>query len=202
MDDYEGPPKNWPPLGLPEGSVRALLTLIVVAVVVSNLARGREVDPLWVQTLLIAMAHYFASRRIVALSDDVIENLARQGLVEQERHPLFLPRGSIRLLIVAAFIGLAVFLYREQRLLESRALSLLGIIAAYVFGALVRTVSQWFRRRRTRPAQRLWGDLRALLVLGVLVAVAVPEFLDPRPEIRPEFREVAVGLVLFYFGVR
>jgi hypothetical protein len=202
MKDYEGPPQTWPPLGLPEGSVRALLTLIVVGVVVSNLARGREVDPLWIQTLLIAFAHYFAARRNVTVSDQVLDRLEREGLIEPERHPLFLPRGSIRLLIVAAFAGLAFYLHREQRLWEPRTLSLLGILAAYLLGTLVRTVSRWVHRRREEPVHRMWGDLRALLVLGVLIAVAIPEFMDPRPEIYPQMREVAVGLVLFYFGVR
>ena len=33
MNEFEGSPKTWPPLGMPTGSVRALLTLIMVAVV-------------------------------------------------------------------------------------------------------------------------------------------------------------------------
>jgi hypothetical protein len=36
MQEFEGSPKTWPPLGLPTGSVRALLTLIIVAVVVAK----------------------------------------------------------------------------------------------------------------------------------------------------------------------
>jgi len=57
--EFEGSPKTWPPLGLPTGSVRALLTLIVVSVVITQLSLNREVNPLWTETLLIALAHYF-----------------------------------------------------------------------------------------------------------------------------------------------
>ena len=91
--EFEGPPQNWPPLGLPIGSVRALLTLIVVAVVVSRMARGLPVDALWTQTLLIALAHYFTARRFVSLPPDVLARLEEDGLIERERHP-FLPAGQ------------------------------------------------------------------------------------------------------------
>jgi hypothetical protein len=35
--------------------VRALLTLLIVAVVLVQVARGREVEPLWTETLMIAL---------------------------------------------------------------------------------------------------------------------------------------------------
>ncbi len=44
MNEFASSPKSWPPLGLPTGSVRALLTLIVVAVVVTKLALDRPPD--------------------------------------------------------------------------------------------------------------------------------------------------------------
>ena len=40
----EGSPKYWPPLGLPVGSVRAILTLFVVAIVTVSVARGHDLD--------------------------------------------------------------------------------------------------------------------------------------------------------------
>ena len=94
MDEFEGSPKSWPPLGLPTGSVRALLTLIVVAVVVTKLALHRNLDELWVETLLIALAHYFTSRRFVSLSPAVLQRLENEGVIEKERQPLYLPRNS------------------------------------------------------------------------------------------------------------
>jgi hypothetical protein len=50
--------------------VRALLTLLIVAVVLVQVARGREVEPLWTETLMIALAHYFTSRPFLRLSPD------------------------------------------------------------------------------------------------------------------------------------
>src|SRR5258706_8059036 len=116
---------NRPPLGLPNGSVRALLTLLVVAVVIAQVCRQNDVEPLWTETLMIALAHYFTSRRFIDLAPDLIKHLEAEGHLEIESHPLALPRHSIRTLLVLAFVGLAVYLYFEHKLFEPQALSIL-----------------------------------------------------------------------------
>lgn len=195
-------PTTWPPLGMPTGSVRALLTLIVVAVVVVNVARGGELDVLWVETLLMALAHYFTSRRFVALPRDVLQRLEREGVIEQERHPLFLPRHTIRLAIIGSFVGLTVYLARENRLWESRAVSLLGMVFAYLIGTLLRVVLTWCHRRLGRTPSRFWGDAKAVVVLVGVAIAAVPELVG-MAHVLPEVTvKIALGLLLFYFGSR
>jgi hypothetical protein len=201
-NEFEGSPKTWPPLGLPIGSVRALLTMIVMAVVLSRLARGLDVDVLWIQTLLIALAHYFTSRRFVSLPPHVIARLEQEGVIENERHPLFLPKNSIRTLIVLAFAGLTVYLYRESRLFHTQAMSLIGIVFAYLFGSLVRTVGGWFNRRRVTPPSGTWGDIKAMTVLVVLALASLPEFLNLSLGLPPLFHQIALGMMLFYYGSR
>lgn len=202
MAENAGSPKQWPPLGLPVGSVRALLTMIIVGVVILDLVRGRDPDVLWIETLLIAMAHYFTSRRFVSLPPDVVHRLEQEGVLEEERQPLFLPRHTIRTLIVAAFAGVAFYLYREGRLLEPRSISLLGIVFAYLFGTFVRGIKTWLSRKRSGPPSRFWGDAQALIVLASLAIIAVPEMLGQPELLPPEAHKVALGLVLFYFGSR
>lgn len=185
------PTKIWPPLGLPSGSVRALLTLLIVAVVVAQVVRGQELELLWAETLLIALAHYFTSRRFINLPPDVIRKMAQEGHVETEANPLFLPRHSIRVIIVLAFVALGVYLYRENRLFESQALPILGVVFAYLVGVLV-----GIRRFR------VWEDVKAVVVLVVLLYTA-GACLANRPDLVPNaVRNITLGLVLFYFGSR
>ncbi len=202
MNEFEGSPKTWPPLGLPTGSVRALLTLIIVAVVVTKITLARELQALWIETLLIAMAHYFTSRRFVSLSPEVLQRLEQEGAIEKERHPLYLPKNSIRTIIVGAFVGLGIYLFREQRLFETQALALLSMVFAYLFGGMVRGLSHWWNRRRTKRASGTWGDLKALIVLGSLVAVGGLELFVPDLQLPTYLHHIVLGMTLFYFGSR
>jgi len=206
MADYDGSPLTYPPLGLPSGSVRAMLTLTCVAVVVVNTARGQVLDVFWVEALLIAMAHYFTSRRFVHLPPAVLHQLERDGVIERESQPLFLPRGSIRTLIMAAFIGLGVYLYQNDRtrLMSTPVLTLLALVSSYFIGAIVRGITSFTHRWRRSPPSRWWADLRALIVLGAMLVVAVPDLLgagNAYPD-QETVRHVALGLMLFYFGSR
>ena len=198
----EGSPKYWPPLGLPIGSVRAILTLFVVLIVTLSVARGHDLDLVWTETLLIALAHYFTSRRFVALPPDVLARIQREGVLEQEGNPLFLPRHSIRLLIVGAFIALGVYLYRQNRLWEPRAVSLLGIVFAYALGAIVRNIGSWFGRGTRQPTKAGWGDFKAIVVLLAMAVAGVPELLSMPDLLPPMTHKISLGLMLFYFGSR
>lgn len=195
-------PPSRPPLGLPVGSVRALLTLPIVGVVITQVARGRDLEPLWVETLMIALAHYFTSRRFINLPADVMRRLEAEGHVEPEGNPLFLPRFTIRALIVAAFAVLAAYTYREGRLFDLRTLSILGVVSAYLFGIFVRSLRAWWQRGREPTTLAGWEDFKAVVVLLVLFVTA-SAYLADRPELVPaQLRNMTLGLVLFYFGSR
>jgi hypothetical protein len=180
-----------PPLGMPSGSVRALLTLLIVAVVIVQMVRGQEVELLWTETLMIALAHYFTSRRFIKLPPEMIHRLTDQGAIETEAHPLFLPRHSIRAILILAFAWLAFYLAQHGQLMEPQSLSILGVVFAYLLGMVAR-----FRGLRG------WEDLKAAVVLLVLMGTAAAYLLD-RGHAVPHFvRNTTLALVLFYFGSR
>ena len=194
--------KARPPLGLPSGSVRALLTLLIVAVVLIQVARGRDVEPLWTETLMIALAHYFTSRRFIRLAPEAIRRLEAEGVVETESHPLYLPRHTIRAVLTFAFLGFAMYLYREERLFQPSALSLLGVVFAYLLGILARGALNWWTRGRKTRTLQWWEDLKAAVVLTVLACTATAYLLDRSGLVPHHFRNATLGLVLFYFGSR
>jgi hypothetical protein len=179
------------PLRLPNGSIRALLTLLIVAVVISQMIRGNDIEVLWTETLLIALAHYFTSRRFIKLPPEAIDRLVAEGFIEAEHNPLFLPKCSIRVILICAFAGVAVFLYLQHRLFETPALSLLGVVFAYLLGVVAR-LKQF----------RGWENVKATAVLLVLTCTAIA-YLMNRSELVPHlWRNFTLGLVLFYFGSR
>ena len=203
MSEPELPPNQWPPLGLPSGSVRALLTLMVVGVVIQAVIRNQSLEIIWTESLMITLAYYYTSRRFVSLPPEIVERLQQEGVLSAEQHPLFLPRHSIRLILIAAFAGMAAWLFRENRLQEPRAVSLLLIVASFIVGSIVRGIKSWLFRQPPKtnlPAR--WGDLKALVILGTVgtaVFFKVVHGLDPLP---PEYDRVALSMMLYYFGSR
>ena len=190
-----------PPLGLPTGSVRALLTLLILAVVGHEVVLGRQVDVLWTETLVIALAYYFTYRRFVALPREVLVRLEQEGTLARESNPLWLPRHSIRLLIVIALGALGVYLYREDRLLEPQVITIFGTALCYLLGVFTSAIGSWWSKGHKTLATHFWEDIKALAVLFALGATASLYFLGT-PDVPHWLQTATIGLVLFYFGSR
>ena len=132
----------------------------------------------------------------------MIKGLEAQGHVEAELNPLYLPRHSIRAMIVVAFLSLAIYLYYENKLFESPALSIFGVVTSYMLGILVRQVISWWYKGSETTAMRGWEDLKAAVVLVAMYYTAGAYLFD-RPDLVPhQMRNLTLGLVLFYFGSR
>jgi hypothetical protein len=195
-------PKARPPLGLPTGSVRAFLTLLIVGVVIVESVRGHALPELWSETLLIALAHYFTSRRFIGLRQNALAQLESQGLIEKESNPLYLPRHSIRAIIVLAFAGLAYYLIKEQGKKFHELPPVLVTVAAYLLGTFARAILVWRAKGSVGKVSRLWEDVKALAVILVLGGVAAAYCLGHGDMVDAHFRNATLALVLFYFGSR
>ncbi len=92
------PPIQRQPLGLPEGSVRALLALMVFGTIWALLVLHEDKPapiPLHLYYLMfLILGSYFAARR---------HHQAAAGV--RHAHPLHLPRGTLRFLMIVGFIA-------------------------------------------------------------------------------------------------
>jgi hypothetical protein len=95
------------------------------------------------------------------------------------------------------------WLFRENRLQEPRAVSLLLIVASFIVGSIVRGIKGLlFRHPVQTTLHARWGDLKALLILGTVgtaVFFKVVKGIDPLP---PEYDRAALAMMLYYFGSR
>ena len=191
-------------LGLPPGSIRALLTLMTVGFIVVQTARGFRVGLLWYESLMIVLAHYFAHRRFVPLSPAMREQLKAAALLEDDSHPLYLPKHSLRTLIVLSFVGLAIYLARERRLLDPVAVPVFISVGSYFLGIGFSIVVSWWSKGR-RSAGALWfEDVKALVTL-IAVALAITVQVLGWQERIPygeKLEALPLALMLFYFGSR
>lgn len=112
-----GVPPGTPPLNLPVGSVRALLTLAVLFTVWSQLLRGLPVGRELEDTLLLVLGYYFGARATGAASSKADALTVAADRESNPADPLYLPRGAIRVLIVLGFATVAWKLHEKNKLL-------------------------------------------------------------------------------------
>jgi hypothetical protein len=185
-------------LGLPGGSVRALIALGMVGTVCGLLIRepSRPLPEPLESLLFVVLGHYFAARG-QAPEDDPAGGPP----------PLYLPRGTVRLLLIGGLITAGVFVVRAGGDASERGLVTLVLAAAFLLGLLLTRVTGWWKRRRGRP-WRPFEDLRALIGIGAAGVLAAHAFypLLPGPEAvsvgRLSLEQGLAGLVGFYFGSR
>jgi hypothetical protein len=214
LDDATPPRGSGPlprhPLGLPAGSVRAILALAVLGLLWALALTCEDKLPtlyLYLESLMVLiLAHYFAAHG---------NSIAGHS---QARHPLFLPRGSIRFLLTAGVIGLMVWYGMHWANHPSLSefpfylpLALLGgFLGGYLLTHVVRALNggqlpYWF--------QDIEAWLALLCMLGLGIGFALHMFIVPSLEEDsifrtriPELAELAdpvlAGVISFYFGSR
>ena len=197
-------------LGLPAGSVRALLAVLIFATTWGLLVLEPYHDvPEYLRDLLfIILGHYFAARR-------------RLGAAEEPGPPpLYLPRGSVRLFLVAGTIGVAVLLYHRGQLTaldRNPAGVTLLLIGGFLVGVVLNSIAMWWRDRG-HQTPRLVEDLRAMTAIGAAVILAlliwnqvlmifptdsIRALLPPRVQLgRFGVEHILAAVVGFYFGSR
>ncbi len=127
-------------LGWPAGSVRALLAILVFAATWGLLVVGpsQEVPDYLRDLLFIIMGHYFAVRRKAGKAE------------EAGPPPLYLPRGTVRLLLVFGSAAAAFVLYRQGRLTDlerNPGVVTLLLVGGFLLGVAVGAVSTWWSER-------------------------------------------------------
>jgi hypothetical protein len=213
MSNVPSPPPPRHALGLPAGSVRALLALGVLGLLWLLALRpmpghGEKLGAVQLPSvfmdlqilMVLILAHFFAAHGHSIRAHP------------SQRSPLGLPRGSVRFLLLAGYLGLAVYLYRAQPQFEypstSALILLLVLISGFFLGHLMTGTVRllgggvlpfWFQDFQA------WVALLAILCMGVLLIILM--FINPNlslgQQISPPVLEaILAALVGFYFGAR
>jgi hypothetical protein len=197
------------PLGLPAGSVRALLILMILGTVVTLLLMPKERNvsvPIHLYYLLfLTIGAYFTTRGRPAA-----------GAQAGEPSPLYLPRGSIRLLIIAGFFGVVGFAFvrdpsgfLDRPLLSEKdrnATLLLPLVmmGAYLFGIITSSLAQKFLAGpQGLPAwyQDVTAWVSVLAVFGLGAETILQLVANPGLSL-PPMQLILSSIIAFYFGLR
>jgi hypothetical protein len=194
-------------LGLPAGSVRALLSFMVLGLLWLIVWKwpGPELplEYVYLQYLMILiLAHYFASHG---------STIGARHLGDKQ--PLGLPRGSVRALLLLGFVGLVVWLFYTGHSFVSPAgaslilplILLCAFFLGYLAHRVVRAASRngqlpyWFQDVEAWVALLGMIGLVALLLLHIFVNFNLPE--EMKLDLS-QLEMIVAAVVGFYFGAR
>jgi hypothetical protein len=192
-------------LGLPAGSIRATHTLVIVglfcAILLVPAKQLLPIPPYLVYLLFMIVGHYFAHRSGATSGSDY--------------HPLYLPRGFVRFIVMAALVGtIGWCLHNDpEKLRDQFEKSLdalkeepflpLWILGAFFLGVVVRAVVG--RENPPYVVQDLEAWLSLISIVGLGAAVVIHLVIAPTLEkdiSMPTWEAILASVVAFYFGER
>lgn len=189
------------PLGLPKGTVRATLTILLSFDLFLLTLEDRPFADQVASIVLVALAFYFGGR------------MRARGLVIP-REPTTradrawgMPSGTIRSILVLFFVGQAVYLQSIGKPLPSYFIDIATIILGFLFGRTFNRIKIWFRRRRGVEEERL-NKTSLIEHLNAVAAISVVSFTFYNTIFRPDFQFLeewinAAAIYLgFYYGER
>lgn len=194
------PPR--PPLGLPTGSVRAILAFILSGTLWYAILRGLTPEPILVDSALLVVAFYFGVRSTTPLAPVTLPPATAEP--PKVRQPLYLPRGIVRSILAVGFLGVIAYVaYRDGQMPEALVL-ILQVILSYVIGyafslVLLRRARLGKELGRTARAVRNTISLAAIAITaGASWAIAVGRF-----DLVPDYLQNGLAwTIAFYFGSR
>jgi hypothetical protein len=192
-----------PPLALPVGSVRALITLSTLGTVWFHQFQNLPIPPVLGDTLLLVLGYYFGIRN--AAPPAAAEALAAAPAGDREsnrRDPLFLPRGMIRILIVVGFAAIGMKLFNDGRLEPKNPPPEFALLGGFLAASIMRggftRIGAMLATRVTNFLGHLLATSTLLVVLGYCGA-AIAGMGD---RLGTEATVVFAGVVGFYMGKR
>jgi hypothetical protein len=201
-------------LGMPAGSIRALLALGVLAMLWLLVLRpGGGADGKVISGEAGLVFIYLNMLMILVLVHFFTAHGKTIGTQVSDRSPLGLPRGSVRFLLMAGYLGLAYFLFKTQPEFETPpkgayALPLALLMTGYFLGHIVSGLMTrvggglapaWYQDFEA------WVSIVALFGLGILILVRlvinthVP--LEDKLDVQM-LETILAAIVGFYFGAR
>jgi len=182
------------PLGLPKGSIRALVAIDMAVTCLLMILLGRDVPNSLLALLLTIVGYYFGFR--VKVEAEASRIYDASGLT---RRPLHLPPGVVRFVLIGGFVVGALVLAARGRLGEVKYLEFYVLMAGLTCGHLFGRV---MASSRGTPGYTLINHAKGAIMLGVGAVLAVFFISGLSADWPGWIVMVLCAAVSFYFGSR
>ena len=142
------------PLGMPRGTVRAIITLMVVSFPFTYLFNGTEVEIQIINAIFILAAFYFEARtgqnEEFEIAKEIKNPKKYKQLKASEKYPLYLPKYSVRIMLMITL--LIIFLINMSLGVTFQIINtffnILAIIGLYFLGTLFQSLASYRNKKK------------------------------------------------------
>ena len=145
------------PLGMPRGTVRAIITLMVVSFPFTYIIANSQIPSEIVNTIFILVAFYFEARKGEDSRLKIIEGVKDTDEVSEEKRrtkkPLYLPKYSVRILLMIlliVFYLIDVFVQPISLELTNTLIDILVIAVLYFIGTFFRALVKIVQKNKLK----------------------------------------------------
>jgi len=145
------------PLGMPRGTIRALITLMVVSFPFTYILDNSPIPPTVVNTIFILVAFYFEARKGTDSRLKIIEKIKNPKEASEEKRntkkPLYLPRYTVRISLMfflIVFYLIDTFIQPISLELTNTLIDILIIAILYFIGTFFRAIGQIFSKKKLK----------------------------------------------------
>ena len=196
-----------PPLALPVGSVRALITLATLGTVWFHQFQHLAIPPVLADTLLLVLGYYFGTRNAASTAGTApaADALAAAPAADREanrKDPLFLPRGMIRILIVVGFAAIGMKLFNDGKIDPGNPPPEYALLGGFLGASATRGGFARLGRMLAVKIVNFVGHVLAGATLFVVLAYCAATIAGLTDYLTAETSAIFAGIVGFYMGKR
>jgi hypothetical protein len=182
------------PLGLPRGSVRAILIMSISLICWILLLSNREVPNYLLNLVLIMIGYYFAFS-----GAPLTYGGSKQAGGKKEKQPLHLPKGVVRWIVVGGFAVSLVVLIFAGKLVNDNYIEFFIIFSGLVLGHFSRRARVGWLKIETPSWIRHTKALALILITLFLFVLFIG---GGENTIDPLSIRLSIAAIGFYFGSR
>lgn len=146
------------PLAMPRGTVRAFITILIVAFPFGYLIFGEEIPRYLVNAIFIVVAFYFEARRsgeekLKQIVDEIKSPDAVELDIRKEKKPLYLPKYTVRALLIIMLIITQTIMFIKPDIsfqITNTLADLLLIMGLFMVGASFRNIAKSIDKKKIK----------------------------------------------------
>ena len=146
------------PLGMPRGTVRAFITILIVAFPFGYLIFGEEIPRYLVNAIFIVVAFYFEARRsgeekLKQIIDEIKSPETVELDIRKEKKPLYLPKYTVRALLIIMLIITQTIMFIKPDIsfqITNTLADLLLIMGLFMVGTFFRSIAKSIDKKKIK----------------------------------------------------